>query len=858
MQAAALEAHRGGESPFLVVQRISSAIDSMLRQLFSEFLGDQDEHVCLLAVGGYGRQELCPQSDIDILFVREEGCAADEIERLVRLLWDSGFQLGHAVRTPEECYEFMKEDFTTANTMLESRFLIGSERLHGRFLSRAVNRYRRRWGDAFTKTKFELLRKSIEDPNRTIYVLEPHLKEGVCGLRDIQRVLWIENMKHRGGTFDALLKQGRFSPDEVLCLKEAYSFYLRVRCELHLTHRVRQDILERDSVMLIAANLGYGENGEGHEAVERLMGDYYRHARNVYRFLRYYLQTGTRGRSLWERLSRRLLSKEVKPHLSLYKGRLYLTGEPPDAATPERILELFEVALEKNARLSAILSEWVRRTIAKIDADFAHSTDILHSFRAILRAGKSTGRILKTMHATGVLARILPEFEKLNCLVNFDGHHQFTVDEHTLKTLEELDRIETEPAYPEAEFRKIFFEIKDHLPLRLALLLHDIGKSIPGKHSVSGTEAATVICERLGLDEKTIETVDFLVYRHLELFRVSERRDFNEANVIDSLAKLVQSEERLKMLYLLTYIDVVSVGPGTWTKWKGAQLAELYQRTLIHLKAGADRGGSLEIALTTAGIAGVKRQKVLDHCRMIGTAGYARETLPERMLYHIDLAEKFLEKGEMQVSLESFVGFHEITICGGDRPGLFADFTGVLFSEGFNLLGARIYSRSDEVVIDVFHVEVADTIQVSVEDRVERIRKKLRRIESNKESVEDFIRQRNKSYRPKRWRKPLFGPSVTFDNDSSEVCTVIEVSAGDRPGLLYELVNAIHRLGLDVRTAKISTLTDRAHDVFYVVDKNGGKITSPERRSAIVQELSMQAREPAADAGPTREVETKT
>src|SRR2546426_4218460 len=195
-QAMALEAHRRGESPFDVVERLSSSVDAFLCRLFTEFLGDQKDHVCLLAAGGYGRRELCPQSDIDILFVRDKGCASGEIERLIRLLWDGGLQLGQAVRTPEECYEFMKEDLTTANTMLESRYLIGSERLQARFHSRAVHRYRRRWGDAFTRAKFDLLRKSIEDPQRTIYVIEPNLKEGLCGLRDVQRVLWIENMKH--------------------------------------------------------------------------------------------------------------------------------------------------------------------------------------------------------------------------------------------------------------------------------------------------------------------------------------------------------------------------------------------------------------------------------------------------------------------------------------------------------------------------------------------------------------------------------------------------------------------------------------------------------------------------------------
>ncbi|HVR74404.1 MAG TPA: [protein-PII] uridylyltransferase [Planctomycetota bacterium] len=849
VRAAALARHRRGDDPFEVVAGFSDGIDGILRKLFEEFTREVRDQVALLAVGGYGRRELCPQSDIDLLFLSENGRAAGAaIEKMVRLLWDGGFQLGHAVRTPEECFEFMKDDLSTANGMLESRWLAGSQRLHERFISRAVNRYRARRSNAFISAKIELLRESIEDPNRTIHVIEPNLKEGACGLRDIQRVLWIEKMKREGDPFESLLGQGRFSAAEVHCLRDAYGFYLRVRSELHFTNGVRQDILERDSMVTIATLLGYGQGLDERSRVEALMGNYYRHARNVYRFLRFYLQTDTRGRSLLERVSRWWSSRQVRPHLSLYRESLYLTAQPSEGVTAESIIDIFAVAQEKGARLSEDLCDWIRREVAAIDGDLAHMPGLLRRFRAILR-GPHVGRVLKTLHATGVLDRILPEFGKLDCLVNLDGHHQFTVDEHTLKTLEELDRIQEDPAYPEPEFRKICSEIKDQLPLRLALLLHDIGKAIPGKHSVSGAEAATLICERLGLDERVVETVDFLVYRHLELFRVSELRDFTEDGVVEALARLVEKEDRLKMLYLLTYIDIVSVGPGTWTRWKGAQLSELYNRTLIHIRTGTSPGENLEIVLSTSGLSVEEKLKVLEHCRKVGTIGYTREILPERMHSHVMLVERFLERGETQVAFETFVGYHDVTFCGGDRPGLFADLAGILFSEGLSVLGARIFSRSDGVVIDLFQVEVADTIQVSVEERIARIRRKLRRVEAGQESVEDFIRQRTRSYRVKRWGKPLFGPSVTVDNNSSGGATVIEVSAGDRPGLLYDLARALHTLGLDVRTAKVSTLTDRAHDVFYVVDRDGRKVDNPARRSEIAQVLSAEAQNPAALPG---------
>jgi [protein-PII] uridylyltransferase len=845
IRGTALERHRRAESPFHVVAGLAGGVDSILSQLFTELLGDEADHVALLAVGGYGRRELCPQSDIDVLFLRQGDRAAPGIERMVRLLWDGGFQLGHSVRTPEQCYEFMKSDLTTANTMLESRFLAGSERLHDRFLTRALHRYRRRKGAAFTRGKLDLLRQSLEDPQRTIYVVEPNVKEGICGLRDIQRILWIENLNHRGDTFEALLQQGRFSPVEVRNLKDAYGFYLRLRCELHFANDVRQDILQHDSVREIAVSLGYLIDADDQAAVEALMGDYYRHARHVYCFLRLYLQTSTQGRSLLHRVSRRLYSTRVSPRLSLYKGYLYLNGAIPESVTPEVIMEIFEIAQKRNVRLSETLCEWIRRQVADLDTDFTHRPEAIRGLRAILR-GPRVGQVLKVLHVTGVLDRTIPEFARLDCLVHFDGHHQFTVDEHTLKTLEELDRVENDPDYPEQDFRKLFLEIKTHLPLRIALLLHDVGKAIPGKHSVSSTEAAVIICERLGLDQKSIDAVEFLVYRHLELFRVSEMRNFSEEGVLDSLARLVGTEERLKMLYLLTYLDIVSVGPGTWTGWKGAQLAELYQRTLIHLQAG-NVAGDFEVQLSSGELNEEERQKVRTHCGLMGTPGYVREILPERMLSHVALVENFCARDEMQVALETFVGYHDVTFCGRDRPGLFADLTGLLLSEGFNVLGGRIFSRSDGIVIDLFQVELADTVLVPVEKRVDRLRAELEKVQAEEEGVEDFIRLRPRRYKTKRWRRPLFGPSVRFDNDSSEVCTVVEVTAGDRPGLLFDLACGLHRLGLDVRTAKVSTLTDRAHDVFYVVEGHGGKVTSTVRKDEIAQALVSIAKRPVAD-----------
>jgi [protein-PII] uridylyltransferase len=633
-----------------------------------------------------------------------------------------------------------------------------------------------------------------------------------------------------------------------------------VRCELNFQNGLRQDILEQDSLLEVARGLGYAEGSPAgappaaapaaaadHPSLggaERLMSDYYRHAWEVLNFARYYLETGSRGNRFLGKVRHRFFSSRLNSFLSLLDGRLYLMEEPPGGVErlPMQIMAIFSIAFERNAQVSESLAGWIRRKIAEIPLDFVHSGEVGDAFLRILAGGRNVGRILTRMHETGVLARILPEFEKLTCRVNFDGHHQFTVDEHTLRTLRELDRIETELDYPEREFQKVLSGIQDRLPLRLALLLHDIGKAGTGKHDARGTEAAVLICERLGVDEASIQTVESLIYHHLMMYRYSERTDFTDDRVVESFGRLVERVDRLSMLYLLTYIDISSVGAGTWTAWKGSQLSDLYQRTRILLETGAvPKSGKLEEALAAAGLDDLRQKKVLEHCRLIDNPAYARETIPERMAYHLDLVEKFLETGTVQVGLDEQVGYAEVTFCSRDRPHLFADFAGVLLSEGLNILGARIFSRSDGVVIDLFQVEIADRVQLDIAHRVENLRHKLGKIERRKALVGDLISERARRYRLRPPRKALFAPRVHFDNEISGSCTVIEVDAADRTGLLYDLATTLSDLGLDVRAAKVSTLVDRAHDVFYVVEPGGQKIHDAPAQRKIAEALTTSA-----------------
>ena len=845
----ALVRHRGGESARRVVEGLSDGMDGILRPLFREMMHSDVSQVALLAVGGYGRRELCPQSDIDLMFLRDPGKGGEEIERMVRLLWDGGVQLGHSVRTPEECLSFMMDDHITAAALFEGRYLAGSEALMRRF-QEMLNRYRKRSGEHFAHAKLDQLRESVESPERTIFVTEPHLKDGACCLRDIQHILWIERMRRGAKEFEDIAGKGNFSFEDVQRITAAYEFFLRVRCELHFANGLRQDILERDSQIEVARALGY-DGDPPYIAVERLMSDYYRHATAVLGFTRLYLETGSRGTRFLSRVHHRLFSSKVGPYLSSNGGRLYLAVEPPGdpEKLPVEIMRFFtESSLGEN-EISEDLAGWIRRRLSETSPNFSRSADVNRAFLKFLARGMNVGRTLARMHGTGVLGRILPEFSRITNRVNFDGHHQFTVDEHTLRALRELDRIQDEPDYPEKEFVDVLKGIPDRLPLRLALLFHDIGKDGEGRHDVRGTEAALRICERLGVDETTTETVEFLVYLHLIMFKYSERTDFTDDRVVESFARLVERPDQLAMLYLLTYIDIVSVGPGTWTAWKGVQLADLYHRTRILLETGALPGGAarqgkLEEALGAVGFDESKRTRILDHCRLVENPSYIRETIPERMAYHADLAGKFLQEGVVQVGLEDQVGYSEITFCDRDRPHLFADFAGVLLSEGLNILGARIFSRTDGLAIDLFQVEIADRVQVDMKRRAENLRAKLRKIERGKARVTDLISERARRYRVRQRGPALLPPRVHIDNELSETCTVVDVDAGDRMGLLYDLATTLSVMGLDVRAAKVSTLVDRARDVFYVVESGGGKILDPRLQKSVMEALAVSATGP--------------
>lgn len=845
IHAVALKRHRSGESARRVVQGISDSVDALLRRTFADDIASVGGHVSLVAVGGYGRRELCPYSDVDLLILYDDLARSGEVvERMVRLLWDCGLDLGHSVRKPEECIRYMKEDYVTAATLLESRFLAGSEALMRRFHDKGLTRYIKSHTEKFTAAKLKTLKDSLEGEGRTIYVTEPHLKDGKCALRDIQHILWIERVRRRAVDFDEIASHGGFSWEEIRKLEEAYNFYLRVRCELHFINNLRQDILDLETQVAVARNLGYEDDDE-RRGVEKLMSDFYRHARNVSIFAKYYLETKSQGAKFFSNLRRKVFSFPVGSNLSCLDGLVYLAEEPQfeGEALVDHILKIFRLTQDIDRDFSQTTCDWVRRSLSTVEMDLSRSRKVNSEFLWILQRGRNTGRILSLMHDVGLLGRIIPEFSRVECLVSFDGHHQFTVDHHTLRTLRELDRIEKDEDYPEPEFVQVYREIADPLPLRLALLLHDIGKGIVGEsHDVKGCEVAAVICDRLGLDDSMKELVDFLVYRHLFMSSFSERVDFSEDQAIVDFVGIVKDRPRLDMLYLLTYIDIRSVGRGTWTSWKGAQLSELYRKAAVLLETGDTPDIDPVKVLEASAVPEQHRDAILEHCKLIHHSAYTREAIPETMLSHVQMVKAMYSEDAPQVEVEELVGCHQVTFCLSDRPHLFADLAGLLHSEALEILGARIYSRSDGVAIDVFQVVASGDVRLEWWHRQQNLKKKLKSIESCDREVDELVAQRRMRHRVSKRPHGIYRPHVKFLDKIPSDCSVVEVSATDRSGLLYDLATALAELQLNVHFAKVSTMSDRARDVFYVLETTDTRVNDSARRKQIATALEKVAR----------------
>jgi [protein-PII] uridylyltransferase len=772
--------------------------------------------VAVVALGGYGRGLLSPGSDVDLMVLhrkRRSGAVREVAAGLFYPFWDSGLPLGHAVRTVKECVDAGQERLDTLCSLLDARLVWGDAGVVEE-LERSVERLLAGDRDGF------LRRLAADAGDRhgrhpaCTTDLEPDLKSGAGGLRDLHSVDWAGRpfAPDRAG----LVAAGLLRERESVALGEAEEFLVRLRSALHLETGSRAERVHHELQPALAETFGF-EDTTDLAAPDALMRHLFEHARHVAHVREALLARakGDGGGSVAEAWS---------------------------PAAPEEVMETFAEAARRGQDLPP-------RTLDAIEAahlgtaPYPWTDGTRRAFLSILGAGEDGARALEAMDRIELLGRFLPEWEPVRCRPQRDPYHRFTVDVHLVRAAalaaNLLDDPNDDPLAEQAAGL-----VGDRDTLLLGAFLHDIGKVGRGRHVEEGSIVAARVLERMGAPAETREAVLFLVSQHLLLSDTAVRRDLSDENLVLDVAARVRDPERLAMLYLLTAADAGATGPHAWTPWRRALVAELVakvQHVLERGEMGADRAADLEERLAAVRdlLVGEDPERVEAYLGRLPRP-YLLAVPPPSAAGHHDLIAPPLGTAEVRTAAEPSgrQGTHEVTVVARDRPGLLAKIAGALALAGLNILSARAFTTEDGVAIDLFTVEPAFEGEID-EERWRRMRTWLRKALEGRISLEYRVAEKRRHYPRPRADVPV---EVEVDNEASDFATVVEVSAPDRIGLLFDLARTLHELELDVHLAKVATYGARVVDAFYVRDLYGGKVEDPEHvaeiRRAIVARLS--------------------
>lgn len=853
--------HRKGDSGTRVAFAYTLMMDAVVTRLFqmalSEVEGGDQADVCLVALGGYGRSELSPFSDVDIMFLFPSGgqSNADNLKKaltdtLLYMLWDLNLKVGHSTRTVKETLTEAKSDVQTFNALLENRFITGSRKVYGDF-ERAFRSHTRRLNDrAYIEERLTSQKERRQKHGDNVFVQEPEIKNGVGGLRDYQNILWMTRARLKGENLAALVENGLLEQDEINGLEEAYDFLIRTRNELHFESERHTDVLTLDKQPRIAWELGYRIE-DIFRRVERFMRDYYTRAHLIYQVSldveQQLFLSAKRHVSFREVIaSHSFLRRHEVDGFMCLGDSLEATSSKVFQEDPERLVRVFRHSQQLRLSLGAQLRRLIRQNLPLITGKVITSPEANRSFRSILQTVGEVYPTLAQMHELGVLGRFLPEFGRLYCLVQHEFYHRYTADVHTLHTIRELDRVF---AAEEPETQPYFRELqRTSTPglLYLVLLLHDIGKAFGIKgHAERGAHLAEQCMERLGVAQEQRAQVLFIIRMHLEMARFSQKYDLDDPRTAEAFAREVETTDRLRYLYVHTYCDARGTAANLWNSFKNMLHNALFANTLSVLEGGTvDPHQSQQRRREM-----IPPEAILDACPSVGAEEVEAHynLLPERyflhaskddVVLHIEMVHELLAKISGADSLGSLMPVVEwrndvnlsmtvVNIVTWDRPGLFYKLAGAFAVAGINILSSRAISRADHILIDTFYVsEPGGGIvqnEVAREQFVENLHRALVENEDLLPRIQENERKRAKpAYlrRTERLSAPL-PPSVDVYHELSLRRTIIEVQASDQIGLLYKLARAIYERGFDITFARISTERAVAMDTFYIepVDK---------------------------------------
>ncbi len=843
------EGASGQESVHTHARLMDDVIHALTRLVAADATADglPATPLVVMALGGYGRGELHPLSDVDLMVIYD-GEMTPYVQRMMQellySLWDLGLHVGHSLRSLDDCVAMARTDFPSRTSMQEARFLAGERRLFARF-QRVLreNVFRRDFGQFLETTlgeRDQRWRKFGASP----YIGEPNLKESAGGLRDMHTAMWLAEAKFGARSLRELADKGLITPREQAAADAALTFLWRVRNELHFFSGHKNDVLARDLQPRIAKNLGY-ENDEQSLGVERFMRGYYLHARVIHRVSKRLIARCQETLSRRGSAERRQRQQALADGLVFFDGRLHLAdGDPaPLRAEPARLMRVFRHLHRLGCELSLDLERAVEDSLHLVDDAFRRSDVVRDPFLDICRAWGRVAQTFSEMHELGLLGRYLPEFGALTCLVQYDAYHKFSADQHSLLGVEHLEALAPGQSAESEGAARVFTEIERPELLMLGMLLHDIGKAKGHGHVAKGIPLVRELTARMGLPPADAAVVEFLVAHHLTMSHVAQRRDIHDPKTVADFVAAVGDPQRLRMLYLLTYADMRAVGPGVLTPWQAQILHELYVRTLEELTGGrVERPNRRELAerLQAAAKGEVDLQTVRAHLAMMSDR-YIEMTGVQRMAEHIRMLQ---DLAESPVATALFhhpdLGSSDLVVVTHDLPGLFALIAGTLAAHGVNIISAQIHTRGDGIAIDTFQVNDPTSEAVTSSALWARVLDGLRAVLTGERSVETLLAERRAAGRAAT--RPEGPPKIGLDNRLSDAYTVLEVKSPDRVGLLYLITRTLATLGLDIASARIATEIDQAFDTFYVHDREGRRIESPEGleriRAALEQALA--------------------
>ena len=803
----------------------------------------------LLAVGGYGRKELCLFSDIDILIIFNRKIpdnARALAEGLFYPLWDLGLELGYGVRTIGDCLKLCRDDFEVFTSILDGRFLCGDSTLylnlmegfHGKVVKKKAPVFER-WLEGLDKIRM----KKFGDAS---HLLEPNLKEGIGGLRDYHHILWLAKALFSIRDPRELEYLGHFSHNEYRELESHVGFILLVRNYLHQLSGRKNDRLSFEYQEEIASNLGYRREKKI-PAVERFLGVLHSSMETIKTLYVSFVIARKQKKTITKNGD---LQKELSKGLRLYNGEIGFHSAGSILADPFILMEIFAQSSLSGYPLSIEARRLVKEFSYLVDDQFKTSEKTVGDFRQIIN-GTNTTNTLDQMCDTGFLDAFIPEFGRIRDRVQFDAYHIFPVGRHILMTLSYLKNISKEK---NILLLDTFSDLEYHEPLLLAGLFHDIGKTGNG-HSRRGARIARKILDRFHYSEQWTEEILFLIENHLLLAETASRRDLNDEKVIVQCARIIGNIHRLKSLYLLTWADSKATGPGAWNEWIGNLVQELFFKILHILEGGelATPDSSQRVKRVKSKIkretSGLISHDELERLFEVMSPRYLLNISPGVVMRHLEMVERLKEKIQQNVSSAFLLdiredkrgGAWEVHFVAKDRPGLFSDIAGVMALNNINILATQIYTWRDGTVVDIFSVtRPLDSLHMN--ETWERVEKNLTSTFGGRLSLPYRLSQKAAPTVLSTPRAPVRPPEVVIDNKSSDFFTIIEVFASDRVGLLYLITRTLFDLRLDIRVAKTGVKGDQIADVFYVRDLDGQKLEDEaqvnELKNALLYQLS--------------------